>query len=596
MSRKKKKKPAAYSAEESRRQSLARLAERRLWMRIKQAWDKGVDPPKLRECSPLNNGEGSKKGQTLEEYVDDAGAYFKQQATLIEAYEKFLASVGQIDKSRQNPANHLGGKEYGGEASIKAYWKTGAYTIALLASINGSERVDTYYARVSPTSDEGVSVVGGMKLTKDTEFQFKKCWQFAREVLLDMSEYEYEIPVKNPYTGETETFNLDLKAFSRVLRHPESAVACSYMISEPIEVDPNAPVGFLMDELRKLENAEIKFYEILPEQLKGNGGIPEVQTPFSTNLFRSGVERKDRGCFVEIKLDISDFSMELLPLTEDPESKEWRGTRKGFAEIYSGTGGMRFLNTFLGKARANRILTPIAQAMGDLNVKGNVVPVSGGYLQYWVDYDHIPELDFRVKAAIAESGKGDAITEAERKAIIHDIVRETVENAVNRRIHSKGRPEEDKTHIDLDIEPVVSVTGCDIDVADVRARFILDSLGKDNEAVSTLQRADFLLNFFENVNKHIQTEIYEELGENGDEAITQEDLRNIQLVRWVCSRRRTVRDVEDLVWTLREDTELPEQIRSVKDSLEKWVFEFAKERYEKMFYLLAKKIEREVGK
>lgn len=557
-----------FEALESQRKQ--RFKERETARRVMEADRLGVEPPRLIECDPQRNGNGEdKRNGTLNHHLETIIApYLKLQATLlIEREEDYQFVVGLLDKSRQNPLNHLGGKTKLGNEVLRAYWNAGGHALALFAAVSGGKTMDARYARVSPTSDEGVGIAAGVKLDENSKLLFRKCWEYARKKL-DLTTYDCTLEVKNPNTGQTEKFEVDLKAFSRVLRHPDLAVACSYSISKPVTIDySKASNDFVLDEIRKLENAEIddRFYALLPEPLKGNGGLPEVETPFTTNLFRKGITRKETGSFVEIKFDISEFAREMLPLTED-ELKLWGfGTRKGFAELFSGRGGMRFLNTFLGKARANKILTPIAQAMGDLKKSGvDVMPVSGSYLQYWTSLDDTPEN------------------------------RKRIQDAIGRRIHAEETT--DNKYVDLGFDAIVDMIHSDMDVSDVRARFILNSLDKEDEHVTALDKADFLLNFFENVHKYVQNEIYEHLSQNGGRRITEEDKENIGLVRWLCSRRRTIRDVEDLVWTLREDDELPDRIKEKKGELENWVFEFAKEQYDAMHYLLASKIKREMGK
>jgi hypothetical protein len=548
MGRRKRRRRAPPRPNEKEKTPEERLAERRLFMEIKKTLKEHL---KI-DAEPLLSRTGMEQG-------------------LLGKIYKMI--VGNVDKARQNPLNWLGGVDEVtgrfalGDVAIQAYWDNGAETIRLLGNINGSSRVGTHYTRVSPTSDEGVMVIGGIKLTEDTSLQYRECWEYARG-RLDLSKYKYSI------TFQGEKYDLDLKAFSRVLRHPKTAVACHHEISEPIPLGIDMEPGFLMDEIRKLENAEIKFYDRLPESMRDNGGMAEVETPFNDNLFRQGVTSKGSGCYVEVKLDISSISEQLLPFTVG--TNEWRGTRKGFAEIFSGFGGMRFLNTFLGKARANRILTPIAKAMDDLKELGiKAMPIAGGYLQYWVDMDN------------------------------PSVAKEVVEDAIKQRINAAyrklvGREEDDNDpdgYLDIQFDPRVAVIEAkDMPLADVRARFILDSLGKSEMSVSALERADFLLNFVENISNNVQKQVYNQMSQNGGRAITDEDMENIGLIRWVCSTRRTIRDVEDLAWTLREDDTLHDKIKSKRAELEEWVFKFSKENFERMFELLLQRVQREIGK
>jgi hypothetical protein len=103
---------------------------------------------------------------------------------------------------------------------------------------------------------------------------------------------------------------------------------------------------------------------------------------------------------------------------------------------------------------------------------------------------------------------------------------------------------------------------------------------------------DFVLNFIENVHPQYQQQVYDELAlaRNGGRRISAGDLSNMQDLRRICSMRRTIRDTEDMVWTLRRDTEAPEDIRAKRGALETWLFDFSSERYESIYRLLAEKI------
>ncbi|MBD3210550.1 hypothetical protein GF318_04180 [Candidatus Micrarchaeota archaeon] len=564
MTTRKTEKPMAGRAISRTKQALSRFDELRLQRLIKKAFQRKEPLPELVTCNPAaDESRETGKHPKMESHLKKkAGPYLKAEAedAALEG-KSFEFVVLTIDKSRQSPMNKLGHPDCIGEVSMDAYWDVGALAVKLLAAINGSSRIAMHYLRVSPSSDEGVIVIGGIRLPHDTALQFRKCWEFARNQL---KLQDYTCPVRLPESGREA--NADLKAFSRILRHPESTVACSFLITPPVKLDIFGKSDFILDELGRLEDREIGFYDLLPASLRLNGGLPEVNTPFRTNMFREEIDYMDRGCYVEIKFDISSFSKELLKYTEDGP---WGfGTRKGYAEVFSGRGGMRFLNTFLGKARANAMLTPIAQAMGELRKELDVavMPVSGAYLTYWVDLPPGEE------------------------------TKKKIDGAVRKRIHS-GRFNKEQGYLGLEFGANYEMVPAeDVLVSDLRARFILNSLGMENEEVCTLEKADFLLNFVENVNKYVQREIYQELSQNGGRAITANDLENIGLLRWTCSTRRTIRDVEDLAWTLRGDDQLPERVKNKAEELERWVFEFAQEKYDRMFELLFRKVEREKGR
>jgi hypothetical protein len=130
-------------------------------------------------------------------------------------------------------------------------------------------------------------------------------------------------------------------------------------------------------------------------------------------------------------------------------------------------------------------------------------------------------------------------------------------------------------------------------ISDVRAAFILDSLGIRNAPLELLDRADFLVNFLEHIHPTLKREIYDSLAryENGGKPVKMSDLGRMDQISRICEHRRTIRDTEDLIWTLRMDPELPKEISRERKEIEKWFFDFAWERFDKIFYLLARKIE-----
>jgi hypothetical protein len=397
--------------------------------------------------------------------------------------------------------------------------------------------------------------MGSRHLSRHAEAQFAVAWEQARSAT-DLSGYKYSIAV--PASGGTKTYNLDLEAFSSVLRHPGMALSCHYSISQPRSIQPHTE-GFITDVIRHMENKEIAFYDHLPWSFReGNGGLAEVESPFRTNLTRMGVTTRSGGTFAEIKLNAPE-ARELLRFVGDHDGM--KGTRKGFAEIYSGNFGMRGFNTFLGKARANSILTPITWAMEDISKQAangggkpvTVLPLSEGcYLQYWLD---LPP------------------TEGTRQVI---------KQAVDRRIHSEnGGP----GYASISFRPVITLLDAStVDVISAKQAFILKSLDKESYPVAILDRTDFLINFLQNINEKVQQDVFKKL------AIGHQDRDCIAKIRYICSQRRTLRNTEDVVWTLRTDEGLRPQIKHVRHELEDWVFRFAGERFDSIYRVLADKI------
>ncbi|MDD5171949.1 MAG: hypothetical protein PHF60_02840 [Candidatus ainarchaeum sp.] len=530
---------------------------------IKRVFDGGLAIPSHFTCDPRSADDHKKLRPYLEAVVE--------QPLLDEAIVKAAEGeesrfvVGTTDKARQNPINRLGGREEAGDQAMKAHWNYIEMTVGLMSAINGEVDNNPHIIRISPTSDEGVIVMGGMVRKEDVETQFIECREAAKK-MISLADYTYSIEV--PYRSGSERFELDLAAFSRIMRHPGMVIAGDFALSSPIVLQPDAAGGFIQEELRKLENKEVKFYDLLPPCFDINGGVAEVITPFQNSLSIAKGERVNRGAVVEIKLEMApEDAIALLRFTVDGWNEgNGRGTAKGHSEIFSRLMGMRGFNTFLGKARANSMLTPITQAMGDIRRETSiaVVPLANSYLQYWLE---LPPEESTV---------------------------EFVRKFLERRLHStKG---DDPGYINTSLKPAISILdGAGLELSEARPRFILKALGRELYPVQVLSRTDFLLSFIENVSDAVQHQIFTSLtkSENGGRAVSLHDLDNMSRIRWICSHRRTIRDTEDLIWTLRMDDELPQDIKTKKEGLEDWLFNFAWDRFENMFYLLAKRIHEE---
>ncbi|MDD5339857.1 MAG: hypothetical protein PHV13_01265 [Candidatus ainarchaeum sp.] len=505
-----------------------------------------VEPAPFQVCS-----QHSESMQTLHNHLLSVEMQLAAVATTGNGYSLI---VGMLDKSRQNAINHLGGFTGAGDAAMAAHWEVARKAVALLAFINGSEYGELI--RANSSSDEAIFNLGGKHLGRHAETEFPIAWAYARDSV-DLRKYEYSIEV--PWNGDIEVFKLDLEAFSSVLRHREMVLTCDSSISQPRRITPESQ-GTIAEEIRKLEDKEVAFYRSLPPAFRGFGSVAEANTPFDINLATLGINKRNSGSYVEIKLGVDGAdAMKLLDFVQDHGGI--KGTRKGFAEIFSGRFGMRGFNTFLGKARANSILTPMAWAMKDMAKETSVLPLNGGYLQYWVD---LPP---------------DAAT------------RERVEKAVARRL----RATKDTS---VPFRPVVTLLDASqAALPEARARFILEALGKGGAyPAEILNRTDFILNFLENIDPKVQKMIYMKMArkEKGATPILDSDLEHIEHIRQICAHRRTVRDTEDLVWTLRMDDTLPAGIKAKKAEIEAWLFEFSWARFESTFRFLAERIREQI--
>jgi hypothetical protein len=548
--------------------------EQKTVRRLLQAAKARTDVPEteFQICDPQADITGGTQGRsTMERYMRErVEPEFFTEAVAVEAEgSKYQILVGETDKSKLSPTNHLGGREGAGDRALDLYFDIVGKAIQRVAGINGSKRLSNFLVRVSDASDEGVFAIGGITLAESPQIQFREAIaEVSAEFNLTDERYSYTVNV-----GEQE-FSLNLKAFSRILRHPNVVRACDFTVCEdPYLVDPMAESGFLVDIIKELGNSEIWFRHLLPECLTVNGGSAEVRTPFKSNLTVQGRTDMTSGTFVEVKYVLPDEAeIPLLGITKDVHhGKELvqRGTRKGFAEIFSRKMGMRGLNTFVGKPVANGYMTPIAQALGDLAAGGiTVIPISGSHLQYWVD---VPA--------------GDDVAKEVRRAVAR-----RANSAVNLPDH---------TYMNLPLEADVNwVDATGMNIGDARAAFILKSLGREGAELDLLKRTDFLLNFLEYVRDDVQSDIIERLQtvRNGGGRVTKADVENMRMIREVCGRRKFTRDTEDLVWTLRMDNQLSPETNRRRDELEGWVFEFAWNRYEKMLLMLTERIEREMKK
>jgi len=111
--------------------------------------------------------------------------------------------------------------------------------------------------------------------------------------------------------------------------------------------------------------------------------------------------------------------------------------------------------------------------------------------------------------------------------------------------------------------------------------------------VEMLSQADYLVNFLWHVRDEVQERIFNELMA-GDSGMPVSDRSMIDKIKWICSKRRTIRDTEDLIWTLRNDPNLPPGISSRREELEERFWDFAQKRQPKMAGLLIKNIQSEM--
>ncbi len=515
-------------------QCKASVEERRFEQKARRLYKSGVKAKEVVTCNPLSKpGDESKKLPDL--LAEDVEPQLRDAA--VAEFGDFKCVVGKTDKSGMNALNHLFTRE-GGDQAMDIYWDELALATALAATAIGSDGVGLPLIRVNPISDEGIVEISGRELTPDIHYQFAKSWEIARNSI-DLTKRIY--PVQLP-GGHGEVV-LDLEAASRVLKHPGMVTAARFSLSDPFIVPRQGT--FLQEALRRLANAAA-----LVPGLKGRA---EVDTPFESNLDAEGVVSMPRGSFVEIKFDISpvvEVFRSLIPDKRVNGRLVKKGTRKGWAEVNSGKGkkeqrgGMRAANILYGEAGANELMTPIPQALYELAMAGvTVSPVTGNYMTYYVDLP--PEV--AKKSVLAALSNNDLMF----------------------------------------VPSIETLDAGGILIGDVRARFILKSMGMESRPAEDLKKMDFFVNFLEHVWKPIQEEIFDKMG------ISKDQRDRIELLRRTFAERRTIRDMEDLYWTLRNDKELPKPVLAQADDLRRFVTEFSTENYERMFIHLTNVIAQE---
>ncbi len=512
--------------------------------KLNAAHDRGTIPPRHQTCAPQGTS-----GKTVRKH-------FEEIEPLLTNYARLNPDVSVItgitDMTRLTMLNKIVTMN-GGTRALGLYLERTERALALVAGLNGSEVDDIHQFRVAETSDECITLIVGKRLTKRPDFWFNKAWGYLGKKT-DLRDYRFLVEAEDG--SNKVSFDLDLYALSQVLRNPDVLVLSHHSMFGPSYVKPDAEAGFLLEHIRKLQNKEIRFRKYLPHRFRGNGGLAEVESPFTESLTSMGIERTEKGSLVDIKLGIT--AKEARALRHLIEI-----TRKGYSEVHSGKLGIRGTNTFLGKSITNTLLTPVAQAMGELTGKVAVRPVAGGYLRYWVD---LPPNESTVRA-----------------------IREAIQMKAPKRRSS--------AYLQLLSDPVISILDAEnVDVSDVRCLFILQSMGKKNYEPWVLDAADSILNIIENIDPDVQDEIYDSLASSG-RAVSEMDIRYMKLIRRICEERRTIRDTEDLVWVLRKDKGLASDISANQGdvkNLENWLFDFSAERFKKIFLLLARRIQEEM--
>ncbi|MFH0737330.1 MAG: hypothetical protein V1827_01630 [Candidatus Micrarchaeota archaeon] len=514
-----------------------------------------IEPPMIIVCDPHGKS------------TDSLPNYFKTMETAIGDAEVAIAGM---DKVRQTIPNRIGGKDASGryaagEAAMQAYLDVTMRATAEVADCIGAD-VEKQILRISRSSDEMIVQFSAPELSaklggRSFEDVFRKAWNRARDdVDLDACEYELSMP-------DGSTTLLDLGAFSSVLRYGKDMVIASHFsFMEPVQLRTQ---GSLSDAVLSLENREVPFFNRLPIAFRRlNRMEPEVDCPFDITLMKlaEGDPRialgdmspfiLEKGTLVEVNLRAPESEARgLLPfIMVDPQTKN--GTKKGWSLAYGGKATMSGLNTIAGKPRANAVLSMKTKAMASLQDRGiDVTPLDFSYSRYHLNLKPT------------------------------DATRDIVKDAIRAGIRRMGiEPRDGLPGFEPD---VLLMSAAGMDIREVRQRFALKSLGHAGLPSEILDRTDFLINMIENVKVSVQDRIFSEMFFRKNDSIDTRDMEMIDMARTICDIRRTLRDTEDFLWVLKKDETLPENIRDVKGQIEEWLFDFAKNRFDDIFTMLA---------
>jgi hypothetical protein len=424
--------------------------------------------------------------------------------------------------------------------------------------------------RVSARSDEGniVFIVSGEReavIDASAEIRYvfernldmlKGCLTAQEAQRIDeqsryphLRDYVFNVPMdvggglfSTPFVAIT-----DLARFGTLLQYQEMVVSLTNRLSMPITVSGSERPDFLLEAISKVEEEEIAFRDRLPLNLRITRAQAEASSAFSGLVADMGVKERLNGTYFEIKLTpSSEDAVEVSKFIRDGwDGRGVAGTRKGMAEVlgfnietHCPEWGMRILNTMLGKASTNAILTEISKAVYDVADRFGVFvsPVDGSF-RYYIE-GNLPK-DF-----------ADAIgAEIEKRLRNIGGVFRTMIRAID---------------------------AASVEVERVARAFELVAMGKTKYGVEIIEKTNFFVNFIEIVKSagpNTQRDIVLAINfETQDERLRA--VENIAKLRVIFAANRTIRDIQDLVAVLRNEPNV-NMTREERGELEDWFFDFA---------------------
>ena len=474
--------------------------------------------------------------------------------------KKLWGQIVLTDAGSQNAINQIAG-EAAGDQNLNAYWDLVSRALGTITKnvernnrLRVSEdQVEMHFVSTirKARSDEGKLIILASSKTDDkiieeltkTEGRMRDALRILRKIVYGqrlgrddleriesdevarLEDYEFRIRTE---MGEAYS---DLRRLGKMMRHIETLAAVTFECGDPFKVDED--LGVVERNIAIVESGEIQFRDRVPTRLRIFRTMGAVETPFAQKLDELeafGSERiVNEGNYVQIRFQIPDEDAEELKkyIFDGWNGEDSKGTRKGHAELYGQDNkrkkslGMRGLNTFLGKDSSDTLISIAARAVKKVSdeLEISIFPV-GNNLRY-----HIPEKEGLSQKEIAAK----------------------IKEAVDKEIKAYSR--------DLEFEAQVDIFASkEAKIGKISAYFELMNLGRVEEGIEILERANLIVSVIEKIKPEIILEVLEGVIFDTNE---RDEVKNtLEKLRRIFENRRTVRDASDLISLIRNDAQL----------------------------------------
>lgn len=496
--------------------------------------------------------------------------------------KKLWGQIVLTDAGSQNAINQIAG-EAAGDQNLNAYWDLVSRALGTITkSVERNNRlrisedqVEMHFVSTikKARSDEGKLIILASSKNDNniidelakTEGRMRDALRILRKIVygqklerddLERIESEevarledYDFRIK---TDMGEAYS-DLRRLGKLMRHIETLAAVTFECGDPFKVDED--LGVVERNVAIVESGEIRFRDRVPTRLRIFRTVAAVETPFAQKLDELEAFGSDRvvneGNYVQIRFQIpNEDSEELKKYIFDGWNGEGsKGTRKGHAELYGHDNkgkkalGMRGLNTFLGKDSADTLISVAARAMKQVSdeLEISIFPV-GNNLRYYIP----------------------AKEELDQKQIAKKI-----KEAVDREIKACSK--------DLEFEAQVDIFASkEAKIGKISTYFELMSLGRINDGIEILERANLIVSVIEKIKPQILLEVLE--GVIFDQEERDEAKNTLEKLGRIFENRRTIRDAADLISLIRNDAllQIEESEEGGREKLENEFFALVK--------------------